>query len=250
MDESAAHPPTPHEQVEQLAKAYLEQLERGEKPDRRSILNAHPDLRELLNRQFDLMEMIHGARPDPEPGGEKGRFTGPPGAPPEAPYSSGADDPDDEPEHIGPYRLIERIASGGMGVVYLAEQTDPILRRVALKLIKAGLDTDEVIARFEWERQALSLMSHPHIVRMFDAGKTENGRPYFAMEHIPGLPINDHADRNRLRIIREPMNRCLGDYFKESPRNERASCLEGEGMNPHLVRRSQGAVSASRSAGG
>src|SRR5262245_46341085 len=101
---------------------------------------------------------------------------------------------------IGPYRLLEVLGEGGMGVVYLAEQEAPIRRRVALKMIKRGMDTEQIIARFEAERQALALMSHPGIARVFDAGASEDGRPYFVMEHVAGLPITMHCDRSCLSV--------------------------------------------------
>ena len=99
---------------------------------------------------------------------------------------------------IGPYRLLQRVGEGGMGEVWEAEQEKPIRRRVALKLIKLGLDSKEVIARFESERQALALMSHPGVAKVFDAGTTDSGRPYFVMEFVKGLPITAYCDRNRL----------------------------------------------------
>jgi tetratricopeptide (TPR) repeat protein/tRNA A-37 threonylcarbamoyl transferase component Bud32 len=99
---------------------------------------------------------------------------------------------------IGPYKLLQPLGEGGMGTVYLAEQTEPVRRRVALKVIRPGLDSREVIARFEAERQALALMDHPHIARVLDAGTTEAGRPFFAMELVPGLPLTEYCDRNRL----------------------------------------------------
>ena len=98
---------------------------------------------------------------------------------------------------IGPYRIVREIGSGGMGIVYEAEQEEPVRRKVALKLIKWGMDTKQVIARFESERQALALMDHPYIARVFDAGTTERGRLYFAMEYVKGIPINDYCDRHR-----------------------------------------------------
>lgn len=101
---------------------------------------------------------------------------------------------------IGPYRLLERIGQGGMGEVYLAEQVSPIRRRVAIKLIKVGMDTREVIARFESERQALAMMDHPNVARIYDAGSTDAGRPYFAMEYVPGEPITEYCDRNKLDL--------------------------------------------------
>jgi len=103
------------------------------------------------------------------------------------------------PQRIGHFRILQRIGEGGMGVVYLAEQEEPIRRRVALKLIKLGMDTEQVIARFESERQALALMNHPNIARVCDAGSTDQGRPYFVMEYIQGVPITDYCDNNRVR---------------------------------------------------
>jgi serine/threonine protein kinase len=99
---------------------------------------------------------------------------------------------------IGPYHLLERIGLGGMGEVWLAEQKEPVRRRVALKLIKAGMDTREVVTRFESERQALALMDHPAIAKVFDAGSTPQGRPYFVMEYVNGVPITTFCDKHRL----------------------------------------------------
>ena len=101
---------------------------------------------------------------------------------------------------IGPYRLLQLIGEGGMGQVWLAEQQQPVHRRVALKLIKVGMDTREVVARFESERQALALMDHPAIAKVFDAGSTPEGRPYFVMEYVDGLPISQYCDRHRLTM--------------------------------------------------
>jgi serine/threonine-protein kinase len=101
---------------------------------------------------------------------------------------------------IGPYKLLKQIGEGGMGIVYMAEQTQPVRREVALKLIKPGMDTKQVIARFEAERQALALMDHPNIARILDAGATDSGRPYFVMELVRGIPITNYCDRKRLSI--------------------------------------------------
>ena len=103
-------------------------------------------------------------------------------------------------KQVGPYRLLQVLGEGGMGEVWLTEQTTPIHRTVALKLIKAGMDTKAVVARFESERQALALMDHPCIARVFDAGSTAEGRPYFVMEYVPGLPITEYCDKHRLTI--------------------------------------------------
>jgi eukaryotic-like serine/threonine-protein kinase len=99
---------------------------------------------------------------------------------------------------FGPYGLLQRIGEGGMGEVWLAEQTRPVHRRVALKIIKAGMDSAQVVARFEAERQALALMDHPAIAAVFDAGSTPTGRPYFAMEYVKGESITTYCDRHRL----------------------------------------------------
>lgn len=101
---------------------------------------------------------------------------------------------------IGPYKLLQQIGEGGMGAVYMAEQSAPVRRKVALKIIKPGMDTREVIARFEAERQALALMDHPNIARVFDAGATEAGRPYFVMELVRGVPFTDYCDQNDLPV--------------------------------------------------
>jgi serine/threonine protein kinase/Flp pilus assembly protein TadD len=101
---------------------------------------------------------------------------------------------------IGPYKLIEQIGEGGMGVVYVAEQQHPVRRTVALKLIKPGMDSKQVIARFEAERQALALMDHPNIAKVLDAGTTEAGRPYFVMELVRGIPITEYCDQARFTI--------------------------------------------------
>jgi serine/threonine-protein kinase len=101
---------------------------------------------------------------------------------------------------VGPYRLRELIGEGGMGVVYVAEQNQPVRRKVALKVIKPGMDTKQVIARFEAERQALAMMDHPNIAKVHDGGTTESGRPYFVMELVRGLPITKYCDAERLSI--------------------------------------------------
>src|SRR5436309_1406341 len=102
------------------------------------------------------------------------------------------------PEQIGPYRVLEKMGEGGMGVVYKAAQRDPVQRIVALKVIKLGMDTQEVVARFEAERQALALMSHPNVAKVFEAGMTDQGRPFFAMEFVPGISLTQYCDDNKL----------------------------------------------------
>ena len=101
-------------------------------------------------------------------------------------------------DKIGRYKLLQQIGEGGCGMVYMAEQEQPVKRRVAIKVIKLGMDTKSVIARFEAERQALALMDHPNIAKVLDAGATETGRPYFVMELVRGIPITDYCDQNNL----------------------------------------------------
>src|SRR6185436_12078479 len=101
------------------------------------------------------------------------------------------------PTEIGPYSIQSLIGEGGMGTVYKAEQRSPIQRTVAIKIIKLGMDTRDVIARFESERQALALMNHPNVAKVLDAGATDGGRPYFVMEYVPGEPLTAFCDRHR-----------------------------------------------------
>src|SRR5262252_2786678 len=101
---------------------------------------------------------------------------------------------------VAQYRLLEAIGAGGMGEVWRAEQAEPIRRTVALKLIKAGMDTRAVVARFDSERQALALMDHPNIAKVFDAGSTTEGKPFFVMEYVPGLPITEYCDKHKLTV--------------------------------------------------
>ena len=104
-------------------------------------------------------------------------------------------------DDFGRYHILRTLGEGGMGTVYLAEQREPIRRSVALKVVKLGMDTSQVLARFANERQALAMMDHPNIARIFDAGATPKGRPYFVMEYIEGVPITQYCDRNRFAIV-------------------------------------------------
>lgn len=104
------------------------------------------------------------------------------------------------PDHVGPYRLLEQVGVGGFGIVYLAEQEKPVRRKVALKIIKLGMDTREVVNRFEAERQALAMMDHPAVAKVFDGGATPTGRPYFVMEYVAGEPITAYCDKQKLSI--------------------------------------------------
>jgi serine/threonine protein kinase/tetratricopeptide (TPR) repeat protein len=117
----------------------------------------------------------------------------------DAAHGRSSDRPGQAPlERIGPYRIHRKLGEGGMGEVYEAQQVEPVERRVALKLIKWGMDTRQVMARFDVERRALALMNHPNIARVLDAGATEQGRPYFVMEYVEGEPITEYCDRRRL----------------------------------------------------
>jgi WD40 repeat protein/serine/threonine protein kinase len=101
---------------------------------------------------------------------------------------------------IGPYKLLEQIGEGGFGIVFMAEQQQPVRRKVALKVLKPGMDTKQVVARFEAERQAVALMDHPHIAHIFDGGETPSGRPYFVMELVRGIPITEFCDQNQMAV--------------------------------------------------
>ena len=101
---------------------------------------------------------------------------------------------------FGPYRFLQRLGEGGMGEVWLAEQLHPVRRQVAIKIVKAGMDSAQVVARFEAERQALAVMDHPAIAKVFDGGTMPGGRPYFAMEYVRGEAITSYCDRQRLTI--------------------------------------------------
>jgi tetratricopeptide (TPR) repeat protein/tRNA A-37 threonylcarbamoyl transferase component Bud32 len=135
----------------------------------------------------------------------KGMIQAAPGRAPEAGLteSMGAGPPGEESpgDRIGRYKLLQAIGEGGCGTVYLAEQEMPVRRRVALKVIKLGMDTKEVVARFEAERQALAIMDHPNIARILDAGATEAGRPYFVMELVRGVKVTDFCDQNSLSVV-------------------------------------------------
>ena len=156
---------------------------------------------------------------------------------------------------LGPYRVLERLGEGGMGEVFLAEQAEPVRRRVAIKIIKLGMDTREVVARFEAERQALALMGHPSIARVFDAGATSDGRPYFVMERVTGPPIREllrpqraSASRDRLgALARGGRRRCstrtsrASSTATSSPRTCWSQRQDGNaGAQDHRLRHRQG----------
>jgi len=121
--------------------------------------------------------------------------------PPEQPAAK------DHPTQIGPYRVLTALGEGGMGTVYLCEQQEPVKRRVALKLIKLGMDSKAIVARFEQERQALAMMQHDGIAKIFDCGTTERGQPFFVMEYVKGVPLTQYCDRGRGAIRRRRRKR-------------------------------------------
>src|SRR6266487_1694443 len=120
--------------------------------------------------------------------------------PPSAGDPTRLPDPPAAARMLGSYRLVLRLGEGGMGEVWLAEQMQPVQRRVAVKVIKAGMDSRQVVGRFEAERQALALMDHPAVAKVFDGGATLEGHPYFVMEYVKGEPITAYCDRERLTI--------------------------------------------------
>ncbi|MFO1425872.1 MAG: tetratricopeptide repeat protein [Steroidobacteraceae bacterium] len=145
---------------------------------REALLGAHPD--GAIAARVRRLLAIHDEDPASLPG-------------PVLPAAPG-------PLQVGPYRMLERIGEGAIGEVWVAEQAEPVRRRVALKVIKFGLATRDVLARFEIERQTLALMTHPNIARILDAGTTGDGRPYFAMEYVPGIPLTRYCDERRLDV--------------------------------------------------
>ena len=178
-----------------IGEHYLARLQSGEAPDRAAIVSSHVDIADLLEKHLRTVEAVHKAQRGVRiPGQENPPEVDTPALAEALGIGSSAN----PPERIGPYKILSVLGEGGMGVVYMADQTEPVQRRVAVKLIKRGMDTDDVIARFESERQALALMEHPNIARIYDAGATESGRPYFAMELVLGVPITDYCDTTRL----------------------------------------------------
>ena len=193
-----------------LKALFLAALERPQGPERAAYLadacggeaSLRAQVEELLEAHvragvFLASATETAAKGDPDlAGGEAAEWLGPetarenltpPGTIAEGPGS-----------RIGPYTIIRKLGEGGMGIVFLAEQERPVRRKVALKVIKPGMDTEQVVARFEAERQALALMEHPGIARVLDAGATDSGRPFFVMELIDGVPINEYCDQERL----------------------------------------------------
>ena len=133
-------------------------------------------------------------------------------------------------DDFGRYQIVRPLGEGGMGTVYLAEQREPIRRVVALKVVKLGMDTGQVLARFANERQALAMMDHPNIARIFDAGATPKGRPYFVMEYIEGVPITQYCDSKR--IASRPT---AGTFSRSMPRGSTRAPERRDPPRPQAV---------------
>ena len=179
---SANDPTIQQSELDRLIGDFLERQDRGEKVDEDEFLALHPEYSEELRGFFRENARLNRVRVDGQSG--IGSFV------------------EDHPgvEIAGRYKLLELIGEGGMGSVWLAQQQQPVKRKVAIKLIRPGMDSKLVLARFEAERQALALMEHPNIAQVFDGGVTDHGRPYFVMEYIKGVPLTDYCDQARLSI--------------------------------------------------
>ena len=169
----------------ELLKLDLEyRSQQGETPTPEDYVDRLPEHASLIRDRMDAL--LQTVLPD-EP------VTVPPG---QAEESTG----ESSSRRIGPFKLLQSLGAGGMGEVWMADQLEPVKRRVALKLVKSGMDSKQMLARFEAERQALAMMDHPHIAKVLDAGIGEDGTPYFAMELVKGKPITDYCDRAKLGI--------------------------------------------------
>ena len=178
--------PDAEDRVGKIAEEFLDHLIAGESPDWEAFLSAHADIADKLRDRLETFEHLYRFR---------SRVGNPRAAPSPTEDLHSAQAP---PDRVGPYRILRTLGGGGMGVVYFAQQTGPVRRKVALKMIRKGMDTADVLARFDTERQALGLMDHPGIARVYDAGADDSDRPYFVMEHVAGEPLTAYCDRNRL----------------------------------------------------
>jgi len=159
--------PSPSKLAEYLDNACGQDTELRTRVEK--LIAAHPHARCFLEEPSHLADISQSMHPQEKPG-----------------------------DILGDYKIVKQIGEGGMGIVYMAEQLQPVKRKVALKIIKVGMDSQQILSRFEAERQTLALMDHPNIARVFDAGQIENGRPYFVMELVDGIPMTDFCDRNNL----------------------------------------------------
>jgi serine/threonine protein kinase len=157
-----------------LADDFAERVRRQERPAVEEYAAKHPELADRIRKLFPTIALMEESRTI------------------DAAETAGSEGPG---SIIGRYKLLERIGEGGFGVVYMAEQQQPVRRKVALKVVKPGMDSHRVLARFEAERQALAMMDHANIAKVHDAGTTENGRPYFVMELVQGVPITEYCDQ-------------------------------------------------------
>ncbi|MCZ2398791.1 MAG: serine/threonine-protein kinase [Phycisphaerae bacterium] len=171
----------------ELERLFNAAIERPTPAERAAFLDGACGTDTALRRRLDALLLAHGSA---------GSFMGAPIIDADATVLSAAGERPGT--MIGPYKLLQLIGEGGFGAVYMAEQEQPVRRKVALKIIKLGMDTRQVIARFEAERQALALMDHPNIARVLDAGATETGRPYFVMELVRGIRITEYCDKHKL----------------------------------------------------
>ena len=184
--------PDPHShdtQLDALVAHYIEAIERGETPDREKLIAENPALADDLRRFFtdyDRLQLTNLQPADHQVN-------------PEATFIL-QHEPQPGTIFGGRYKLLQNIGEGGMGSVWVAEQKEPVKRKVAIKLVKAGMDSKQVLARFEAERQALAMMDHPNIAKVFDGGITEHGRPYFVMEYVKGVPFTEYCDKARLSL--------------------------------------------------
>ncbi len=203
-------PPDPEEAIVDAAlelpaherAAYLDKLCGSDSQLRQlvdALLHAH---QKIISSQITPPRDPSSARTDSAHSEERERERLAPGVNAMAVSPTPIEKPGDQ---IGRYKLLQKIGEGGMGVVYMAEQREPVARKVALKIIKFGMDTRQVVVRFEMERQALALMDDPNIAKVFDGGATEAGRPYFVMELVQGLPITQFCDETNLPM-RERLN--------------------------------------------
>jgi len=174
--------------LDTIKKIFHEAIEKQTQKERETYLDEVCRDNSSLRAEIDALLEAHYGQDDLL----SGPILGSPVSPADFPISEGPG------TVIGRYKLLEKIGEGGMAVVYMAEQTEPIRRKVALKIIKLGMDTKSVIARFEAERQALAMMDHPNIAKVLDAGATETGRPYFVMELVTGVSITEYSDKNNL----------------------------------------------------
>lgn len=191
----------PNENSEQIRKIVLDVVRdyRTEHEfDVRQLVAAHAELGPKLEQKLLAAKRVLRAR-DKVNREQSSNLTVSLSSPYEGGESHGLR-PADKAGLVGPYRILGKLGEGGFGIVYLAEQTEPVKRRVALKVIKPGMDSNAIIARFEAERQALALMNHPNVAKVFDGGTTESGHPYFFMELVEGVRITEHCDRQNLTI--------------------------------------------------